>query len=904
MDQNNEELLPQDAPETNKIIQINIEEQMKTAYIDYSMSVIVGRALPDVRDGLKPVHRRVLFAMHELGNTFNKPHKKCARIVGEVLGKYHPHGDVSVYDAMVRMAQPWSMRYMMIDGQGNFGSQDGDNPAAMRYTEARMLRLGEAMMEDIEKETVDFSLNFDDTLEEPTVLPTRLPNLLLNGSSGIAVGMATNMMPHNLTEVVDGCLAYIDNNEITIEELMKYVKAPDFPTGGIIYGIEGIKQGFLTGRGRVVLRGRVTVETMKSGKEMIVITEVPYQVSRDALAEKIGALVNNKIIDGITHVGNESNKEGTRVVVELRRDVVAQVVINQLYKYSELQTSYGINNVALVNGRPRTLNLKDLISEFITFRHEVVVRRTTYELKEARKRAHILEGYLIALDHLDEVIRLIRNSANPDIAKDGLITSFGMTEIQAKAVLELRLQRLTGMEREKIREEHAELMKLIAHLEEILGDQAIRYQIIKDELLDVKKKFGDERKSEIQYMANEMSIEDLIEKEDVVITVSHLGYIKRTSTDEYRSQRRGGRGAMGGKTRDADFIEHLFVASTHHTLLFFTEKGRCFWLKVYEIPEGDKNGKGRAIQNMMQIPADDKIRTVIDVPKLEDEEYINSHFVVLCTKRGIIKKTNLSDFSRPRANGIIAITIEEGDQLLDVALTQDGNYIMMAVKSGRAICFPQEKVRATGRGAIGVFGIELDENKDEVIGMLCVSKEDVNKQILVVSEKGLGKRTPFLEKIDKTEKTDSAENVDAIIAADPYNLVKLADAEGNMQEYLLSYRVTNRGGKGVKTINITEKTGGLVGLMGVEEKDDLMITCESGITIRMKVSAIREAGRATQGVKLINIDDGDKIAAIARIADQDDEVEDAELTDVDSEETEGNNDNAGAADNAEVPAEE
>ena len=862
MDQNNEELLPQDTPETNKIIQINIEEQMKTAYIDYSMSVIVGRALPDVRDGLKPVHRRVLFAMHELGNTFGKPHKKCARIVGEVLGKYHPHGDVSVYDAMVRMAQPWSMRYMMVDGQGNFGSQDGDGPAAMRYTEARMQRLGEAMMEDIEKETVDFTYNFDDTLQEPTVLPTRLPQLLLNGTSGIAVGMATNMMPHNLNEVVDGCLAYIDNREITVEELMKHVKAPDFPTGGIIFGIEGIKQGFLTGRGRVVLRGKVTVETTKTGKELIVITEVPYQVSRDALAEKIGYLVNNKIIEGVTHVANESNKEGTRVVVEIRRDAVAQVIINQLYKYSELQTSYGINNVALVNGRPRTLNLKDLISEFVIFRHEVVVRRTKFELSEARKRAHILEGYLIALDHLDEVIKLIRESANPEIAKEGLIREFQMSDIQAKAVLELRLQRLTGMEREKIREEHAELMKLIAHLELILSDEGMRYQIIKDELLDVQKKFGDERKSEIHYMADEMRIEDLIEKEDVVITVSHLGYIKRTSTAEYRAQRRGGRGAMGGRTRDADFIEHLFVASTHHTLMFFTEKGRCFWLKVYEIPEADKNGKGRAIQNMMQIPQDDKIRTVIDVPKLEDEEFINSHFVVLCTKKGIIKKTKLADFSRPRANGIIAITIEDGDQLLNVALTQEGYYIMMAVKSGRAICFPEEKVRPTGRGAIGVFGIELDEDNDEVIGMLCVAKTDVTKQILVVSEKGLGKRTPFLEEAGPDDNVD-----------DLYNLVELPDAEGNNHKYLLSYRVTNRGGKGVKTINVTEKTGGLVGLVGVVESDDLMITCESGITIRMKVSAIREAGRATQGVRLINIDEGDKIAAIARIAEQDDEDE-------------------------------
>lgn len=895
MDQNNGELTPQELPdETNKIIQINIEEQMKTAYIDYSMSVIVGRALPDVRDGLKPVHRRVLFAMHELGNTFNKPHKKCARIVGEVLGKYHPHGDVSVYDAMVRMAQPWSMRYMMVDGQGNFGSQDGDGPAAMRYTEARMLRLGEAMMEDIEKETVDFTLNFDDTLEEPTVLPTRIPQLLVNGTSGIAVGMATNMMPHNLSEVVDGCLAYIENNDITIDELMKHVKAPDFPTGGIIYGIEGIKQGMHTGRGRVVLRGRVTVETTKSGKEMIVITEVPYQVSRDALAEKIGYLVNNKVIDGITHVANESNKEGTRVVVELRRDAVAQVIINQLYKYSELQTSYGINNVALVGGRPRTLNLKELISEFVSFRHEVVVRRTEYELREARKRAHILEGYLIALDHLDEVIRLIRNSATPDFAKDGLITSFGMSEIQAKAVLELRLQRLTGMERDKIREEHAELMKLIQHLEEILGDRALRFGIIKEELAEVKRKFGDERKSEIMYMADEMSIEDLIEKEDVVITVSHLGYIKRTSNAEYRAQRRGGRGAMGGRTREADFIEHLFVASTHHTLMFFTEKGRCFWLKVYEIPEADKNGKGRAIQNMIQIPQDDKIRTVIDVPKLNDEEFVKSHYVVLCTKKGIIKKTNLVDFSRPRANGINAITIEDGDQLLDVALTREDYYIMMAVKSGRAICFPQEKVRATGRGAIGVFGIELDEHNDEVIGMICVAKDDINKQVLVVSEKGLGKRTPFLEKVEKSGSAENAENIEKEAAADPYNLVQIGD-----DKYLLSYRVTNRGGKGVKTMNVTEKTGALVGLLGVDTKDDLIITCESGVTIRMKVSSIREAGRATQGVKLINIDEGDRIAAIASIDEQ--EPENEEQSESDGAEATGN-DGSAPADTNDAPA--
>lgn len=862
MEQNNEELLPQDSSgEHNKIIPVNIEEQMKTAYIDYSMSVIVGRALPDVRDGLKPVHRRVLFAMHELGNTFNKPYKKCARIVGEVLGKYHPHGDTAVYDAMVRMAQPWSMRYMLVDGQGNYGSQDGDNPAAMRYTEARMLKLGEAMMEDIDKETVDFTLNFDDSLQEPTVLPTRIPQLLVNGSSGIAVGMATNMMPHNLTEVIDGCLAYIDNREITIDELMKYVKAPDFPTGGIIYGMEGVKAGMHTGRGRVVLRGKVTVETTKNGKEQIIITEVPYQVSRDALAEKIGTLVNNKIIEGITHVANESNKEGTRIVVELRRDAVAQVIINQLYKYSELQTSYGINNVALVNGRPRTLNLKDLISEFITFRHEVVVRRTQYELREAKKRAHILEGYLIALDHLDEVIALIRSSSTPDIAREGLMTKFGMTEIQAKAVLELRLQRLTGMERDKIREEHAELMKLIAHLEAILSDEGMRFQIIKDELLDVQKKFGDERKSEIHYMADEMRIEDLIEKEDVVITVSHLGYIKRTSAAEYRSQRRGGRGAMGGRTREEDYIEHLFIASTHHTLMFFTEKGRCFWLKVYEIPEADKNGKGRAIQNMIQIPPDDKIRTVIDVPRLDDEEYVSRHSVVLCTKKGIIKKTRLEDFSRPRSTGVNAITIEEGDRLLDVSLSEnDNSYIMMAVKGGRAVCFHDDKVRPTGRGAIGVIGIELENEDDEVIGMICVPKNDVTRQILVVSANGLGKRTPFFVPATEEDKKE-----------EPGNLVQITDAEGNTGDYLLSYRITNRGGKGVKTINVTDKTGALVGLLNVHEKDDLMITCESGITIRMTVTSIREAGRATQGVKLINIDEGDRIAAIAAIREQEDD---------------------------------
>lgn len=848
---------------------------MKTAYIDYSMSVIVGRALPDVRDGLKPVHRRVLFAMNELGMQHNKPYKKSARIVGEVLGKYHPHGDSSVYDAMVRMAQPWSMRYMLIDGQGNFGSQDGDGPAAMRYTEARLQRLAEAMLEDLEKDTVDFTLNFDDSLEEPSVLPTRIPQLLLNGSSGIAVGMATNMMPHNLSEVVDGCIAYINNRDITIEELMTHVKAPDFPTGGIIYGMEGIKAGMHTGRGRVVVRGHTTIETTKTGKEIIVINSVPYQVSRDALTEKIGMLVNTKVIEGITNVNNESNKEGTRIVVELRRDAVAQVIINQLYKYSELQTSFGINNVALVNGRPRTLNLKDLISEFVHFRHDVIVRRTKYELREAEKRAHILEGYLIALDHLDAVITLIRNSANPEIAKNGLMEQFGMTEIQAKAVLELRLQRLTGMERDKIREEHAELMKQIAYLKEILADEGLRYKIVTEELEDVKKKFGDARKSEIQYLADEMRIEDLIEEEDVVITVSHLGYIKRTSVTEFRSQRRGGRGAMGGRTREEDYIEHLFVASTHHTLLFFTEQGRCYWLKVYQIPETEKNAKGRAIQNLIQLPPTDKIRTIIDVPRLEDKEYINNHFIVLCTKRGIVKKSTLADFSRPRQSGVNAITIEEGDQLLDVSITDGSSYIMMAVRSGRAITFHEKKVRATGRGAIGVYGIELDENNDEVIGMICVPVKDLtHKQVLVVSEKGLGKRTAFLEKLDELNpETAEVAAPEEPEADDSGKILYLQEGDKRVK-YEFTYRITNRGGKGVRTINITEKTGALVGLLAVEVKDDLMITCKSGVTIRMKVEAIREAGRATQGVRLINIDEGDQIAAIARIAEQEVEGED------------------------------
>jgi DNA gyrase subunit A len=821
-----------------RIIPVNIEEQMKTSYIDYSMSVIVGRALPDVRDGLKPVHRRVLYGMSELGNNSNKPYKKSARIVGEVMGKYHPHGDKAIYDTMVRMAQDWAMRYKMIDGQGNFGSEDGDPPAAMRYTEVRMQKFAEAMLDDIEKETVDFGLNFDDSLQEPTVLPTRIPQLLVNGSSGIAVGMATNMMPHNLSEVVDGCIAYIDNKEITCEELIKYVKGPDFPTGGVIYGFEGVKEGLLTGRGRVVLRGKVDIETTKTGREKIIITQVPYQVNRDMLTAKIGDLINDKQIDGISDVNNESNnKEGTRIVIDLKKDAVAQVVINHLYKQTELQTSYGVNNVALVRGRPRILNLKDLISEFILFRHEVVVRRTQYELRKAEERAHILEGYIIALDNLDAVIKLIRESSTPNIAQEGLQTQFGMSEIQAKAVLELRLQRLTGMEIDKIRAEHAEIMKLIEHLKEILANEDMRYDIIKKELIEVKEKFGDERKSEIVYVGDEINMLDLIEDEDVVVTISHLGYIKRTSAAEYRQQRRGGRGAKGSSTRQEDYIEKLFVASTHHTLLFFTEMGRCFWLKVYEIPEGDKTSKGRALQNMIQIPPDDKVRAIIDVKSLEDEEYVNNHYIVLCTKQGIINKSRLKDFSRPRQNGINAITIKEGDQLLEAKLTDGNCEIMMAVKSGRAIRFPEAKVRPTGRGGIGVGGIDVDDATDEVVGMVCVNVEDKTKTVLVVSANGYGKRT-FLD--------------------DPET------GEAN-------YRITNRGGKGVKTISVTAKTGSLVGLLAVTEAEDLMITCVSGITIRMPVNQISEQGRATQGVKLIKVDEGDEIAAITQLDEKEEE---------------------------------
>ena len=852
-----ENLIPEQTSDNDRIIQVNIEEQMKTAYIDYSMSVIVGRALPDARDGFKPVHRRVLFAMNELGNNFNKPYKKSARIVGEVMGKFHPHGDASIYDTLVRMAQDWTMRYTLVDGQGNFGNQDGDPPAAMRYTEARLQKIAEAMIDDIEKDTVDFQLNFDDSLKEPTVLPTRIPQLLVNGSSGIAVGMATNMMPHNLSEVIDGCVAYVDNREITVEELITYVKAPDFPTGGVIFGMEGVRQGLLTGRGRVVLRGKCQVDTKQSGREQIVITEVPYQVNRDNLTDRIGQLVNDKTIEGISNVNNESNKrEGTRIVLDLKRDAVAQVVINQLYKFTELQTSYGINNVALTKGKPKIMNLRDLIVEFIEFRMDVVIRRAKFELKKAEERAHILEGYLKALDHLDEVIALIRASRTPDEAKDTLIARSkeerwmlkqemfdevtsqlynqeqGLSEAQAKAILELRLQRLTGMERDKIIEEFNGLINTIKDLKALLGSEDLRYALIRTELLEVKEKFGDARKSEIQYLADEMRIEDLIEDEDVVITISHLGYIKRTSATEYRQQRRGGRGAVGSKTREEDYVEHLFVASTHDTMMFFTEKGRCFWLRVYEIPEGEKQSKGRAIQNLIQIPPDDKVKAIIEVKKLADKDFVQNHYIILCTKKGIIKKTSLEDFSRPRANGVNAITINEGDELLEARMTDGESEIMLALKSGRAIRFEEVKVRATGRGAIGVTGIEVDDEKDEVVGMICVNKEDATRTILVVSEKGYGKRTPIDE-----------------------------------------YRITNRGGKGVKTINVTDKTGSLVGILYVTEKEDLIITCKSGVTIRTGIQDIREAGRATQGVKLIRIDEGDEIAAISQIEESEDDVE-------------------------------
>jgi DNA gyrase subunit A len=814
--------------EGENIIPINIEEEMRSAYIDYSMSVIVSRALPDVRDGFKPVHRRVLYGMLDLGVASNKPHKKSARIVGEVLGKYHPHGDKSVYDTMVRMAQPWSLRYLMVEGQGNFGSVDGDEPAAMRYTEARLQKLAEDMLADINKNTVDFQLNFDDSLQEPTVLPAKVPNLLINGSSGIAVGMATNIAPHNLTEVVSATIAYIDNREITIEELMKYVKAPDFPTGAIIYGYEGVKEAFETGRGRIVMRAKAEIEAVGNDRERIIVTEIPYQVNKAHMIERTAELVNEKKIEGISDIRDESDREGMRIVYEIKRDARASVVLNNLYKYTSLQTSFSVNSIALVKGRPMMLNLKDMIHHFVDHRHEVVVRRTQFELDEAQKRAHILEGLLIALDHLDEVISLIRNSKTPEEARDGLMEKFKLSELQARAILEMRLRVLTGLERDKIKAEYDELMKLIDYLKSVLADESLRMQIIKDELIEVREKYGDERRSEIVYAGGEFRMEDMIDDEDMVITISHLGYIKRTPVTEYRVQGRGGRGAMGGNSREEDFIEHIFIASMHNYMLFFTEQGRCFWLRVYEIPEGTRISKGRAIQNVINIPKDDKVKAFINVKNLSDEAYINNNYIVMCTKRGTIKKTTLEAYSRPRVNGINAITINEGDQLLEVLLTDGKSEIVMALRSGRAIRFNESTVRPMGRTAAGVRGISMSNPGDEVIGMIGVSSPETT--VLVVSEKGYGKRSDIED-----------------------------------------YRVTNRGGKGVKTLNITDKTGALIGIKSVEENDHLMIINKSGLTIRMAVSDLRVMGRATQGVRLITLKGNDEIASIARIDDVKDE---------------------------------
>lgn len=809
--------------EGEKIIKVNIEEEMKSAYIDYSMSVIVSRALPDVRDGLKPVHRRVLYGMLDLGVLSNRAYKKSARIVGEVLGKYHPHGDSSVYEAMVRMAQNWSLRYPLVDGQGNFGSIDGDSPAAMRYTEARLKKMAEETLSDIEKNTVDFQLNFDDSLEEPTVLPTRIPNLLLNGASGIAVGMATNMPPHNLTEIINGIIAYIENNEITIEDLMTYILAPDFPTGGIIYGYTGVKDAFETGRGRIVIRGRANIEVTNNGREQIIVTEIPYMVNKAELIKKTADLVNDKKIEGISNINDESDRTGLRIVYDIKRDASANVVLNNLYKYTQLQSIFSVNNVALVKGRPRILNLKELIQYFVEHRHDVVVRRTQYELEQAEKRAHILEGLLIALDHLDAVISLIRASKTPDEAKEGLMTNFNLTEIQAKAILEMRLQRLTGLERDKIKEEYNELKKLIEYLKSILDDLELRMKIIKDELIEVREKYGDERKSEIVHTAEDFNPEDFYADEDVVITISHLGYIKRTPLTEYRVQNRGGVGSRGSVTRDEDFIEHLYIASMHNTMLFFTQLGKCYWLKVYDIPEGTKTSKGRAIQNIINIDPEDKVKAFVRVQKLDDEDYVNNNFIVLCTQKGIIKKTSLEAYSRPRQNGIIAIGVREGDMLLEAKLTNGNHDVLLAIKSGRAIRFPESKVRPMGRSASGVKGITLDnETHDEVVGMICI--ENASEHVFVVSENGYGKRSDIED-----------------------------------------YRITNRGGKGVKTMNVTEKTGSLIAIKGVVDTDDLMIINKSGIVIRTPVSEIRVLGRATQGVRLINLKNDDSIAAVAYV---------------------------------------
>lgn len=806
----------------DRIIPLNIEEEMKSAYIDYSMSVIVSRALPDVRDGLKPVHRRVLYGMSDLGLVHNRPHKKSARIVGEVLGKYHPHGDSSVYDTMVRMAQDWSLRYPLVDGQGNFGSIDGDSPAAMRYTEARMTRIAEEMLIDIDKNTVDFAFNFDETLKEPTVLPAKIPNLLINGISGIAVGMATNMAPHNLSEIIDAVFAYIENNDVSIEELMEHVKAPDFPTGGIIYGYQGVRDGFLTGRGRVVTRGKAVIETTDSGRERIIVTEVPYMVNKANMIMKTADLVEEKIIEGISDINDESDRNGYRVVYDLKRDAVANVVLNKLYKYTALQTSFSINNIALVKGRPKALNLLDLIRYYVEHRHEIVIRRTQFELDEAKKRAHILEGLIIALDNLDEVIALIRSSQTPELARNGLMSKFELSEAQSRAILDMRLQKLTGLEIENLRKEYNELMKHIEYLESILNDEELRMKIIKDELIDVKKKFGDERRTEIEYSAGDFRMEDIIPDEEVVITITHLGYIKRTPISIYKTQNRGGRGAKGAGYRTEDFIEHLFIASTHSHMLFFTEKGKCYWIKVYEIPDGAKTNKGRAIQNLLQIEPDDRILAYITIKDLEDTEYLNNNFLIFCTKNGTIKKTPVEAYSRPRQKGIIATKINEDDQLLQVEITNGTSEILIATKNGQAIRFNEEKVRKMGRVSAGVRGIRLGKG-DEVVGMVCV--QDKEDTVLVVSDKGYGKRSA-----------------------------------------LEDYRITNRGGKGVKTINITEKTGNLVAIKNVKETDDLMIINRSGLTIRMSVEDLRVMGRATQGVRLIRLNEEDEIAAVAKIA--------------------------------------
>ena len=823
-----------------KIIQINIEDEMKSAYIDYSMSVIVSRALPDVRDGFKPVHRRVLYGMQDLGVYSNRPHKKSARIVGEVLGKYHPHGDSSVYDTMVRMAQPWSLRYPLVDGQGNFGSIDGDSPAAMRYTEARLRKIAEEMLEDLEKETVDFRPNFDDSLTEPTVMPTKIPNLLINGASGIAVGMATNMAPHNLSEVIDGIIAFVDNKDIEIEELLNYVKAPDFPTGGIIYGYEGVRDAFLTGRGRVVIRGKAEIED-NNGREQIIVTEIPYQVNKSEMIKKIADLVNDKKIEGISDLRDESDRNGMRIVFEIKRDAIANVVLNKLYKFTALQTSFSVNNICLVDGRPRLLNLRDMISEFVAFRHEVVIRRTRFDLRKAEERAHILEGLIIASDNIDEVIEIIKSSASPDSARERLSERFGLSEIQTRAIVDMRLRQLTGLEQDKLRAEFEELMATITDLKDILANEERRMQIIKDELKDMKAKYGDERRSRIEYSASEMRMEDLIADEEVVITISHAGYIKRTNLAEYKVQNRGGMGSKGSATREKDFLEHLFVATNHNYLLIFTEKGRCFWMRVYEIPEGNKLAKGRAIQNLINIPQDDKVKAYVKVQDLTDQEYIKNNYIIMCSKLGVIKKTSLAAYSRPRSNGINAITIRENDELLEARLTNGENEIVLATSSGRAIRFNEAKVRPMGRNAAGVRGVTLTAENDEVIGMICV--EDIFSTILVVSEKGYGKRTYLNDPEDK----------------EPV------------------YRITNRGGKGVKTLNITEKTGKLLSIQVVSDEDDLMIITKSGVTIRMHIDTLRTMGRATQGVRLINLKGTAEIAAIARVPRTEDEDEDIEV---------------------------